>query len=174
MIQRVFSVWSALRSQSQRCLELEDHLVQTAIRNPGGGNGNPLQHSCLENPMEKGAWQATVHGVAKYWTWQSNWACEHTHHNTSAENLIYRPKVVTQPQLRAEASFPIFLFTNLFMQMWAFLIVDSTILRNMEISFTKFFLLTSMVMPCDLLMLTLWILHWFFNITSPLGPRQAQ
>ena len=32
---------------------------------PGGGNDNPLQYSCLENPMDKGAWQATVHGVAK-------------------------------------------------------------------------------------------------------------
>ena len=34
-------------------------------RFPGDGNGNPLQYSCLENPMEGGAWQATVHGVAK-------------------------------------------------------------------------------------------------------------
>ena len=34
-------------------------------RSPGGGHGNPLQHSCLENPMQRGAWQATVHGVAK-------------------------------------------------------------------------------------------------------------
>ena len=34
-------------------------------RPPGGGNGNPLQYSCLENPMNRGAWQATVHGVAK-------------------------------------------------------------------------------------------------------------
>ena len=32
---------------------------------PGEGNGNPLQYSCLENPMDRGAWQATVHGVAK-------------------------------------------------------------------------------------------------------------
>ena len=32
---------------------------------PGEGNGNPLQYSCLENPMERGAWQATVHGLAK-------------------------------------------------------------------------------------------------------------
>ena len=32
---------------------------------PGEGNGNPLQHSCLENPMDRGAWQATVRGVAK-------------------------------------------------------------------------------------------------------------
>ena len=34
-------------------------------RSPGGGNGNPLQYSCLENPMNRGAWQATVHGVAR-------------------------------------------------------------------------------------------------------------
>ena len=34
-------------------------------RAPGEGNGNPLQYSCLENPMDRGAWWATVHGVAK-------------------------------------------------------------------------------------------------------------
>ena len=33
-------------------------------RSPGEGNGNPLQYSCLENPMDRGAWWATVHGVA--------------------------------------------------------------------------------------------------------------
>ena len=34
-------------------------------RSPGGGNGNPLQYSSLENPMDRGAWWATVHGVTK-------------------------------------------------------------------------------------------------------------
>ena len=34
----------------------------------GEDNGNPLQYSCLENPMGRGAWQAAVHGVAKSWT----------------------------------------------------------------------------------------------------------
>ena len=34
-------------------------------RSSGGGNGNPLQHPCLENPMDRGAWQATVHRVTK-------------------------------------------------------------------------------------------------------------
>ena len=34
-------------------------------RSPGGGHGNPLQYPCLENPMDRGAWQATVHGVTK-------------------------------------------------------------------------------------------------------------
>ena len=37
-------------------------------RSSGEGNGNPLQYSCLENPMDRGAWWATVHGVAKSWT----------------------------------------------------------------------------------------------------------
>ena len=37
-------------------------------RSPGEGNGSPLQYSCLRNPMDRGAWQATVDGVAKSWT----------------------------------------------------------------------------------------------------------
>ena len=37
-------------------------------RSPGEGNGNPFQYSCLENPMDGGAWWATVNGVAKSWT----------------------------------------------------------------------------------------------------------
>ena len=37
-------------------------------RSPAGGHGNLLQYFCLENPMDRGAWQATVHGVRKSWT----------------------------------------------------------------------------------------------------------
>ena len=37
-------------------------------RSSGEGNGNPLQYSCLENSMDRGAWEATVHRVAKSWT----------------------------------------------------------------------------------------------------------
>ena len=37
-------------------------------RSPGRGHGNPLQYSCLENPMDRGAWWATVHRVRKSWT----------------------------------------------------------------------------------------------------------
>ena len=39
---------------------------------PRGGNGNSLQYSCLENPMDRGAWWATVHGVAKSWIHSSD------------------------------------------------------------------------------------------------------
>ena len=41
---------------------------------PGEGNGNPLQYSCLGKPMDKGAWRATVHSVAKSWTQQNDGA----------------------------------------------------------------------------------------------------
>ena len=37
-------------------------------RPPGGGHGNPFQYSCLENPVDREAWQATVHGVKRSWT----------------------------------------------------------------------------------------------------------
>ena len=40
-------------------------LIPGSGRSPGEGNGNPLQYSCLENPMDRGAWWATVHGVAE-------------------------------------------------------------------------------------------------------------
>ena len=47
-------------------------LVPGLGRSPGGRHGNPLQYSYLENPMERGAWQATVHGMEKSQTWLSD------------------------------------------------------------------------------------------------------
>ena len=49
-------------SVSKDCLQCR---VPGSGRSPGGGNANPLQYSCLENPMDRGAWQATVHGVTR-------------------------------------------------------------------------------------------------------------
>ena len=43
-------------------------LISGLERSPGEGNGNPLQDCCLGNSMDRGAWQATVHGVSKSWT----------------------------------------------------------------------------------------------------------
>ena len=48
-------------------------------RSPGEGNGNPLQYSCLENPMNRAVWWATVHRVAKNQTWLSTHTHTHTH-----------------------------------------------------------------------------------------------
>ena len=56
-------------------------------RFPGEGNGNPLQYSCLKNPMERGAWQATVHGVTESWTWLN--IHTHTHRPITKPVLDY-------------------------------------------------------------------------------------
>ena len=54
------------------CIEADLGLIPGSGRSPEEGNGNPLQYSCQDNPMGRGAWQATVHGVAKSWTRLSN------------------------------------------------------------------------------------------------------
>ena len=53
-----------------QCRRLKRHIqsIPGLGRCPGAGNGNPLQYSCLRNSMDRGAWQDTVHGVAKSWT----------------------------------------------------------------------------------------------------------
>ena len=57
-------------------------------RFPGGGHGNPLQFSCLENPMDGGAWWATVHGVTKSQTRLKRlYTHTHTHTHTQYWNL---------------------------------------------------------------------------------------
>ena len=50
-------------------------LIPGLGKSPGEGNGYPLQYSCLENPMDRGEWQATVHGVAKSQTQLNTHAC---------------------------------------------------------------------------------------------------
>ena len=47
----------------------DEGVISSAERSPGGGNGNSLQYSCLENSMDRGAWQAMVCGIAKSPTW---------------------------------------------------------------------------------------------------------
>ena len=52
-------------------------LIPRFGRSPGGGHGNPLQYSCLENRMDRGAWQARVQGVTKSWQCLKDLACKH-------------------------------------------------------------------------------------------------
>ena len=47
-------------------------ILECLVCTIGEGNGTPLQYSCLENPMDRGAWKAAVHGVAEGWTQLSN------------------------------------------------------------------------------------------------------
>ena len=59
-------------SKESACKAGDLGLIPGSDISPGEGNGNPSQYSCLENPMDGGAWQATVHGVAKSQTGLSN------------------------------------------------------------------------------------------------------
>ena len=58
-------------------------LIPVLGRSPGSGHGNPLQYSCLENPMDRGAWQATVHRVTK--------SQRQLKQLSSNGNVVYRP-----------------------------------------------------------------------------------
>ena len=57
--------------------EIDAGLIPESGRSPGVGNGNPLQYSCLGNPMDREAWWATVHGVTESWTRLST--CQQQH-----------------------------------------------------------------------------------------------
>ena len=64
-----FPSWGSGKNELANAGDTEDLGDLASIpgsgRFPGRGNGNPLQYSCLENPMNRGAWRAAVHGVAK-------------------------------------------------------------------------------------------------------------
>ena len=54
-----------LSGKESTCNAGDAGLIPGSGRSPGGGHGNPLQYPCLENPMDRGDWWATVHGVTK-------------------------------------------------------------------------------------------------------------
>ena len=54
-----------LSGKESACQVGHASLIPGSGRSPGKGNGNPFQYSCLGNPMDRGAWQATVHGLIK-------------------------------------------------------------------------------------------------------------
>ena len=55
------------KKKESACKAGDPGLIPGLERSWGGGHGNPLQYYCLENPMDRGAWWATVHGVARSW-----------------------------------------------------------------------------------------------------------
>ena len=80
-------------------------------RSPGGGHDNPLQYSFLENHMDRGAWWAAVHGVAKGWTWLS----DHAQHSTLPQCLVHCwafPSFILVPHDLCD-SYVDFIFKNL-------------------------------------------------------------
>ena len=68
-IQRTSQVVLVVKNLSVNAGDVRDvGSVPGSGRSPGGRHGNPLQYSCLGNPMDRGAWRAAVHRVAKSWT----------------------------------------------------------------------------------------------------------
>ena len=76
-----------LSSKEPTCSAGDTSLIPTSGRFPGRGNGNPFQDSCLKNPMDTGAWEATVHGVTKSWTRLKRLSMAFTN-NSQLENVI--------------------------------------------------------------------------------------
>ena len=75
VLSRCFPGGSVVRNLPANARDAEDMgSIPGSGRSPGEGNGDPLQYSCLKNPMDRGAWWATVHGVEKSWTRLSDWA----------------------------------------------------------------------------------------------------
>ena len=68
MLKSILGFPGASDSKESACNTGDLGLIPGSRRSPGEGNGNPLQNSCLEKSMERGAWWAIVQGVAKSWT----------------------------------------------------------------------------------------------------------
>ena len=69
VVRRAFQVVLVVENLAAKAGDLGDSgLIPESGRSPGGVHGIPLQYSCLGNPMERGAWWATAHRVAKSWT----------------------------------------------------------------------------------------------------------
>ena len=74
-------------------------------RCPGGGHGNPLQFSCLENLVDRGAWWATAYGYAKRWTWLK-WLSMHRMHKTFSKQPIKKENLFWSADARQQTELP--------------------------------------------------------------------
>ena len=71
--------------------ETDAGLISRSERPSGVGHGNPFQYSCLVNPMDRGAWGATVHRVAKSWTWLKKLSMHACFHREGENPYLARP-----------------------------------------------------------------------------------
>ena len=106
-------------SKESSCNAGNSSSIPGSGRSPGGGHGNPLEYSCLENPMDRGAWRATVHGAAKSQIWLK-WPSMHIHTFNYPNNprrpvllfLSYRWKEKAKTQRIILSNFPIRLLSS--------------------------------------------------------------
>ena len=89
-----------------------EHCNVGSGRSPGEGNGNPLQYSCLENSMDKGAWQATVHEVAKSRTLLSDFQSVQLSSVAQSCPTLCDPMNCSTPGLRVHHQLPEFTQTH--------------------------------------------------------------
>ena len=68
----IYIMWLSDKEFTYQCRRHREYLIPGSGRSPGEGDGHPLQSFCLENPMDRGAWQLKVHGDAKSQTQLSN------------------------------------------------------------------------------------------------------
>ena len=82
----LLNAWCFTDSGESACNAGDASAIPASGRPPGGGHDNPLQYSCLENPMDRGAWRGTVHGVTKsqtnIHTYAHTYTCTHAHTHT--------------------------------------------------------------------------------------------
>ena len=89
-----FFFFQILISEESACNVGDLGPIPGSGRFPGEGNGNPLQYSCLENPMDRGAWWASVHGVAKSQTQLSTFTFTFFHFH-----IIHKPFLIASVNL---------------------------------------------------------------------------
>ena len=76
-------------SKESTCNAGDLGLIPGSRSSPGEGNGNPLQYSCLENPLDRGAWRATAYSVARNWTWLGNWTATTIKEMLDSESFLF-------------------------------------------------------------------------------------
>ena len=82
----VFSINNSWLGKESACSAGDPGSIPGSGGSPGEGNGNPLQYSCLENPTDRGAWQATVHAVSSV---RHNWATKEREHKQNLPNVLH-------------------------------------------------------------------------------------
>ena len=90
--------WQRTKNPPANAGDIRDvGLTPGSQRSPGGGPGNPLQYSCLENPMDRGTWRIMVHRVTNSWTRLKRLSM-HAYHRKGSDQLNLKQSVSEEPK----------------------------------------------------------------------------
>jgi len=128
-------------------------------RYPGGGDGNPLQYSCLENPIDRRAWWATVHRIAKSWE-QPKQLSMHTH-------SVYMSTLLSQESIHSICSrvsnFPFLIFS------YTLKVLDLSSLVHLNFSFSLKTLVCPSLVPVHFYVFCFSVLYLFFMLLQAIS-----